>query len=414
MNKQPNRNIDHRNNNQTAMKRISFVASLLILLTVGLPVLASAGEAEFLRLQAEVEQTILEFRDVVEAAYGNRCDNTNLEQCYQSNYHGCLSSFPSASCPAVNDFVFEVCLGGSDCSSLFDYTVSSIRYPPLTQINSDLDPDLVASTCFSQNLDEYFINQRDTDLEYWERWGVESPWMHFSSITGQFRIYPARPDDRCFTYDPRVRPFYVAGSSGPKNILLLLDTSGSMDGLRMENMKTAAERVVSTLTIGDRVALIPFSTKAEVVEVGSQKLMKANEDVKEQLIQRIRNLEAVGSTNFYDAFDKAFSIMQEAIPNELVVECNTAVLFLTDGKMTEPEDVTEAQVLQFAQDGLKEMEDNIGHPVRLFTYSISQDNDVHTFPKELACATETPGVWSKIVNAEDIVDSLSSYYKLFA
>ena len=34
-----------------------------------------------------------------------------------------------------------------------------------------------------------------------------------------------------FTYDPRVRPWYVGASSGPKDVIIVLDTSGSMNSL---------------------------------------------------------------------------------------------------------------------------------------------------------------------------------------
>jgi hypothetical protein len=399
---------------KTMIGQLNKVLTLLAFLAHFCISIVSAGEAEFMQLQEKVEQTVLEFRDVVEDAYLNRCETSNIDACYRSNFHGCLSSFPEASCPEANDFTFEACGGGPDCSSLFDFSTSSVRYPPSTILNGDLDLDLVESTCFSQNLDNYFISNREEDEQYWAGWGVENPCMHFSAATGMYRIYPARPDDRCFEYDPRIRPFYVAASSGPKNVLLLLDTSGSMDGLRMSYMKEAAERVVDSLAIGDRVAIIPFSTRAEKVEIGSQPLVKASAEVKEQLKGIIRNLQAVGSTNFYDAFNRAFSIMDEAIPRELIVNCNTALLFLTDGKMTEPSEMSEPEVLEYVQSGLERLQTSIGHPVRLFTYSISENNQVHYFPKELACGGATPGVWSKIFNAQDIVSSLSSYYQLFA
>ena len=49
--------------------------------------------------------------------------------------------------------------------------------------------------------------------------------------------------------------------------------------------------------------------------------------------------------------------MEASIPLEKVVDCNTAILFLTDGKMTDPPDVDEAQVLDFVEEGLAEMEE---------------------------------------------------------
>ena len=44
-------------------------------------------------------------------------------------------------------------------------------------------------------------------------------------------MYPGNPG-KCpngkNNYDPRVRPWYVAASTGPKDVVLILDTSGSM------------------------------------------------------------------------------------------------------------------------------------------------------------------------------------------
>ena len=41
-------------------------------------------------------------------------------------------------------------------------------------------------------------------------------------------MYPANTDNHCedgeATYDPRKRPWYVSASSGPKDIVLVLDT----------------------------------------------------------------------------------------------------------------------------------------------------------------------------------------------
>lgn len=136
--------------------------------------------------------------------------------------------------------------------------------------------------------------------------------------------------------------------------------------------------------------------------------------LKEELKRRIRELQAVGSTNIYDAFRRAFQVMEESIPLELVVDCNTAILFLTDGKMTDPPDVTEETVLAFVEEGLIELEERLSHPVHLFSYSISENDDVHTFPKQLACTTTSNGIWSKVIDERTIVDSLTSYSNLFS
>ena len=70
--------------------------------------------------------------------------------------------------------------------------------------------------------------------------------------------------------------------------------------------------------------------------------------------------------------------------------------------------VTDLVDLRIAQ-----ISEKLSKEVLLFTYSVSEEGNVHTFPSELACSVER-GVWSKIVRSSDIIDSLSSYYRLFA
>jgi hypothetical protein len=219
-----------------------------------LPFLVFAGEQEFDQLQKKVEQDVLQLRNIAEKAYLNRCDTETLERCYMANYNGCASSFPVPECLVGDEFKFDQCVSSqSSCSSLWDMSVSDVRWPS-SRSEEELDPAVVESICFSQAMDDYFVTKTETDRSFWEdNFNINPPWMHFGSASGAFRIYPARQQEDCpGNFDPRLRPWYVAGSSGPKNVILLLDTSGSMDGLRLEYMKEAAIRVIDTLTIGDR------------------------------------------------------------------------------------------------------------------------------------------------------------------
>ena len=54
--------------------------------------------------------------------------------------------------------------------------------------------------------------------------------------TGVWNVYPSYMQDRtatggCKAYDPRVRPWYVERASGPKDVILVIDQSGSMDAV---------------------------------------------------------------------------------------------------------------------------------------------------------------------------------------
>jgi Mg-chelatase subunit ChlD len=65
-----------------------------------------------------------------------------------------------------------------------------------------------------------------------------------------------------------VRPWYVAASSGPKDIIIILDISGSMQRYnRLVLAKIAAIKIVDSLTIGDYFAVVVFSSDAYSSEI---------------------------------------------------------------------------------------------------------------------------------------------------
>jgi hypothetical protein len=51
-------------------------------------------------------------------------------------------------------------------------------------------------------------------------------------------------------------------------------------------------------------------------------------------------------------------------------------------------------------------------PILLFTYSVSETDDAHVFPRNLACAVDQ-GIWSKVVDNDEIPESLASDSFLF-
>ena len=63
-------------------------------------------------------------------------------------------------------------------------------------------------------------------------------------------------------YDPRTRPWYVKAAGEPKDMVIIIDSSGSMlEKDRMKYAKAAAKKVLTTLNDNDRVAVISFATE---------------------------------------------------------------------------------------------------------------------------------------------------------
>lgn len=92
--------------------------------------------------------------------------------------------------------------------------------------------------------------------------------------TGMYRnwplIYQCRTEAQCSgCSDPRFRSWYASAASGPKDVVLVLDKSGSMASAgRMARMKTAAQWVINTLSEHDYAQVVAFSSEAESFEGG--------------------------------------------------------------------------------------------------------------------------------------------------
>lgn len=256
------------------------------------------------------------------------------------------------------------------------------------------------------------IEKYQADEEYWAKYNVQPSWTYFAGHNAVFRQIPARHQEQCGQYDPRRRPWFVAASSGPKDVVLVIDTSGSMDDYgRMDTAKRAAITVVDTLTVADRVAVVSFSdTASQIGDYYSTNLVRATKANKDHLIQSIKNLYADGATNFHAAFDLAFSALDNTIRSESSSGCNAAILFLTDGVISTgpgPE-----EVITLVNRHTELLASKYDRKTTVFTYSLGYQAD-HDVTKAIACSTN--GIWTPVEDsAEDLVTAMGSYYKLFA
>ena len=81
-----------------------------------------------------------------------------------------------------------------------------------------------------------------------------------SQALGNYIQWPGMQD--CSDYDPRFRDWYAAAASGPKDVVLVIDTSGSMAATREAMARDAAKLVIDTLTSVDYVSIVGFGATA--------------------------------------------------------------------------------------------------------------------------------------------------------
>ncbi len=108
----------------------------------------------------------------------------------------------------------------------------------------------------------------------------------------------------------------------PRDVLLVLDTSGSMDGEKLKQAKQALLYILEHLNSEDRFNIVAFSSDARLYAPSLQPSAEAK-----QAITWVNGLQALGGTNIYLALSKALQQVQENRP--------AIIIFLTDGLPTE-------------------------------------------------------------------------------
>jgi Ca-activated chloride channel family protein len=111
----------------------------------------------------------------------------------------------------------------------------------------------------------------------------------------------------------------------PVNLVMLLDTSGSMRGSKIESMKTAAMQFVEQMGDEDHISIIEFFSQPEV-RVNNALVG----DYRAQVMDVIAALEPGGDTTLFDAIgDGGALVAATASP-----EASNAMIVLSDGQDT--------------------------------------------------------------------------------
>ncbi|MCI0748210.1 MAG: VIT and VWA domain-containing protein [Verrucomicrobia subdivision 3 bacterium] len=176
----------------------------------------------------------------------------------------------------------------------------------------------------------------------------------------------------------------------PKDVVFVLDTSGSMAGAKLEQAKKALLFCVENLSAGDRFDVLRFATEVESLY---SKLSDATPDNRSRAKKWIDELKPIGGTAIDDALRKALEIRPEKSDRPCVI------VFLTDGRPTVG--VTdEAQIIQNVEKANKEN-------TRVFCFGIGTDVNTHLLDR---VAEETRAFSQYVLPQEDIEVKVSSFF----
>ncbi len=149
----------------------------------------------------------------------------------------------------------------------------------------------------------------------------------------------------------------------PKDVVFVLDTSGSMAGEKMEQAKEALKYCVRSLDARDRFAVIDFATEVRGFKEG---MLPATKESVAAAVEYIAEMRARGGTDIHGALMQALALKGEAGRPFQVV-------FLTDGAptigVTAPADIEKA--IKAAREARPDKD-----AVRLFVFGVGTDLNV--------------------------------------
>ncbi|MCC7537666.1 MAG: VWA domain-containing protein [Deltaproteobacteria bacterium] len=118
----------------------------------------------------------------------------------------------------------------------------------------------------------------------------------------------------------------AAAARLPMALSLVIDTSGSMSGAKIEHAREAALRFVDTLQPGDLVSIYAFHTTVDEIVAPTQ----IAPGVRETLAPRIRALTARGNTNMHAGLARGQQALATAPPTHRI----RRVVLISDGRAT--------------------------------------------------------------------------------
>lgn len=175
-----------------------------------------------------------------------------------------------------------------------------------------------------------------------------------------------------------------------KNLIFVLDSSGSMSGKKIVQAKEAVRFIVNHLEPGDMFSLVDFD---DGVDVFSSRLVPADEENREEALRFVDEIEDSGGTNINDALLRALEMVdQEDKPSY--------ILFLTDGLPTVG--VTEiGDILRNANRG------NSSN-TRIFVFGVGNDVNTELLDR---LSLDSRGTSVYLGDNEDLEVGISSFYE---
>uniref|UniRef100_A0A8C2GMK5 Calcium voltage-gated channel auxiliary subunit alpha2delta 3 n=1 Tax=Cyprinus carpio TaxID=7962 RepID=A0A8C2GMK5_CYPCA len=265
----------------------------------------------------------------------------------------------------------------------------SVVQVPTNMYNKD--SAIVNGVYWSEALNKVFVDnfKRDPSLI----------WQYFGSAKGFFRQYPGikwTPDEHgVLEFDCRNRKWYIQAATSPKDVVILVDVSGSMKGLRLTIARQTVSSILDTLGDDDFFNIIAYNEELHYVEPClNGTLVQADVTNKDHFRDRLDKLFAKGIGMLDMALTEAFELLSNFNETGRGSVCSQAIMLVTDGAV-------ETYDAVFAQYNWPDRK------VRVFPYLIGRESAFADNLKWMACANK--GYFTQISTLADVQENVMEY-----
>ncbi|XP_072845734.2 voltage-dependent calcium channel subunit alpha-2/delta-3 isoform X4 [Pogona vitticeps] len=267
-------------------------------------------------------------------------------------------------------------------------TLSDVQVPT-NMYNKD--PAIVNGVYWSESLNKVFVDNFDRDPSL--------IWQYFGSAKGFFRQYPGikwEPDENgVIAFDCRNRKWYIQAATSPKDVVILVDVSGSMKGLRLTIAKQTVSSILDTLGDDDFFNIIAYNEELHYVEPClNGTLVQADRANKEHFREHLDKLFAKGIGMLDIALVEAFNMLSDFNHTGQGSICSQAIMLITDGAVD-------------TYDAIFEKYNWPDRKVRIFTYLIGREAAFADNLKWMACANK--GFFTQISTLADVQENVMEY-----
>lgn len=258
----------------------------------------------------------------------------------------------------------------------------------------DKESNLVNAIKWSEYLNPVFRNNLAADPSL--------HWQYFGSSTGFLRIFPGSKwpksdDDEKDPdfYDCRMQPWYIQAAASAKDVVILLDVSGSMTGIRKEIAGNVVINILDTLFENDFVTVLKFNDNVEpLVPCFDQSLVQANAKNIQVFKDYLSGVNTTNVANFTSSLTTAFELLQKYNKTRQGSQCNQAIMLVTDGAPQTYSDIFR-----------KYNWPNI--PVRVFTYLVGIEVTEIREVNWMAC--ENKGYFTHVARFAEVKEEVQKY-----